>query len=200
MTNLLIVGSDIDTDQYVADFISKNEIKQTEITRFINTIKIDEAREIKNSLSYRSSAKRVFIVSAGMTIEAQNSLLKAIEESDDNTFFLFCAVRESEYLPTIASRCKRITLKDEKYNIEIENFLKKVDSFSFSEVDNLSSLCGKDIEQILPVLRNLLLSDATPSNKKRAYHTFCKKLISMHSIVKNNNVNEKVVLEYVFSN
>lgn len=200
MTNFLIVGSDDNTNQYVEDFISANHIRPTEITRFSENIKIDQARQIKNSLSYRSNTKRVFIITLGVSVEAQNSLLKVIEESDENTFFLFCAARESEYLPTIRSRCRRVTLKDEKYNIEIENYLKKIESFSFSEIDTLSSLCGKDIEQILPVLRTLLLSDTTPENKKRHYFQFSKKLLSMHSLVKNNNVNEKVVLEYIFSN
>lgn len=72
-------------------------------------ISVDEIRELITSLSsaaYEGGFRTVIIESAGaMTTQAQNSLLKTLEEPPPGTAFLLTAVSASQLLPTIRSRC-----------------------------------------------------------------------------------------------
>ena len=73
-------------------------------------IGVDEIREQIGKLSvspYEGGWKTVRIDNAGsMTAQAQNSLLKTLEEPPPRTVFLLTAVSERELLPTIVSRCR----------------------------------------------------------------------------------------------
>lgn len=73
-------------------------------------IGIDEIRELIGKLqsaAYEGGWKTIRIDCAGsMTVQAQNSLLKTLEEPPPQTVFLLTAVSGKELLPTILSRCR----------------------------------------------------------------------------------------------
>ena len=73
---------------------------------------IDEARELRSRASLRAlNGRRVFIVvAAAMTTEAQNALLKTIEEAVGNTLFFFIVPAPHMLLPTIRSRAQILDL------------------------------------------------------------------------------------------
>jgi DNA polymerase-3 subunit delta' len=61
--------------------------------------------------SYQSRHKVCVILHAdAMNTNAQNALLKVLEEPPPEAFFLLTAENEAEILPTIRSRCRRIRL------------------------------------------------------------------------------------------
>jgi len=68
---------------------------------------IDEARELKEA-AYRkavSGGSKVFVISArGVTKEAQNALLKVVEEPPEGTQFFFIVPSLKILLPTLCSR------------------------------------------------------------------------------------------------
>lgn len=70
------------------------------------SISIDAIRELKVSLRLKSPKKRVILIpQAGLlTTEAQNSLLKLIEEPPKDVHFLLAATNVNELLDTIQSR------------------------------------------------------------------------------------------------
>jgi len=73
------------------------------------SIGIEEVRKIKAFLKLKSNQKGIqrFILICDadtMTEEAQNSLLKILEEPPDNTFFILTSSRPNILLPTIRSR------------------------------------------------------------------------------------------------
>lgn len=74
------------------------------------TIKVDAVRSIINQLSaYPPEEGRRVVLLFDMdafTPQAQNALLKAVEEPDASTFFILTAVSEQAVLPTIRSRCR----------------------------------------------------------------------------------------------
>ncbi|MDR1539852.1 MAG: DNA polymerase III subunit delta' [Clostridiales bacterium] len=80
------------------------------------SIGVDDAREqiAKNTETkpYRYKYK-IFIVEASdtMTPQAQNALLKTIEEPRDYAVFLFLSENMSQFLPTIVSRCVSFKLR-----------------------------------------------------------------------------------------
>jgi DNA polymerase-3 subunit delta' len=73
------------------------------------TISVEQVRGLIDSISIRSfegGAKTVIIENAdAMQPQAQNALLKSLEEPPGDTFFFLTAVRRLDLLPTIRSRC-----------------------------------------------------------------------------------------------
>lgn len=77
-------------------------------------IKIEQVREVTDSLSissHRSRARVVVIHPAeAMNLNAANALLKALEEPPPATYFLLVSHRPNQLLPTIKSRCRQMPL------------------------------------------------------------------------------------------
>ena len=77
---------------------------------------IDEAREIRERAARRAlgdsaNARRIFIIVASvMTGEAQNALLKTLEESPGNALFFFIVPSPHMLLPTVRSRAQILQL------------------------------------------------------------------------------------------
>ena len=78
------------------------------------TISVDQVRELAERLSMTSMrrGRRLAIVSPAhaMTINAQNALLKTLEEPASETLLLLVSSRPSAILPTLRSRCQRVEL------------------------------------------------------------------------------------------
>lgn len=74
------------------------------------TIKIDQIHEFIRKTQLRPFNSKykvgVIISSEKMTKEAQNALLKTLEEPADNTFLLLTTANPKKLLPTIISRCQ----------------------------------------------------------------------------------------------
>ncbi|WP_300463326.1 DNA polymerase III subunit [Desulfobacula sp.] len=79
------------------------------------SISISQIREMGVTLSSRPNEARfrmVLILTADlMNRQAQNALLKMLEEPPERTFFILVAHKVSFLLPTIASRCRKIRFK-----------------------------------------------------------------------------------------
>ena len=77
-----------------------------------NSIKIEQIRFLIEKISEKpiSSEHKVYIVndSDKMTIEAQNSLLKTLEEPPEYAVLILITSNESKLLNTIKSRCTKI--------------------------------------------------------------------------------------------
>ena len=78
--------------------------------RDTKNIIIDSIRSILDALSSHplEHGRRVVLIENAelLTPQAQNALLKSIEEPDDSTYFLFTADSLRAILPTIRSRCR----------------------------------------------------------------------------------------------
>lgn len=110
---LLVSGpSDFGTskilDNLAAQYVGN---KSTNIIRLApledsKVISIEQVRELKTKLRLKSSDMRVVLINqaGNMTIEAQNSLLKQLEEPVDNICFIFSVNSLYDVLPTIKSR------------------------------------------------------------------------------------------------
>ena len=78
------------------------------------TIKIDALRGMIDALSRHSleGGRRVVVLDNAerMTPQAQNCLLKTLEEGAEDTYFLLTADAETALLPTVRSRCRCIRI------------------------------------------------------------------------------------------
>ncbi len=74
---------------------------------------IDDAQELRARASTRAiGERRVFVISAGgMTSEAQNALLKTLEEPPDNALFIFIIPAPDALLATVRSRSQIVEIE-----------------------------------------------------------------------------------------
>ncbi|MFM8914957.1 MAG: DNA polymerase III subunit, partial [Candidatus Limnocylindrus sp.] len=90
-----------------------------------NTIKIDQIRSLITGLALFSveGGRRIALIESAdlMNEEAQNALLKTLEEPPSRTHVILAAAEDSRLMPTIRSRCAviRIGLPDAKQASEL---------------------------------------------------------------------------------
>lgn len=79
------------------------------------TIKVDDMRDIIRALSFHAieGGRRVVLIENAqrMNPQAQNALLKSLEEPDGETTFLLTASGETGLLPTVRSRCRVVRVQ-----------------------------------------------------------------------------------------
>ena len=125
----------------------KNWAKKTHIT-------VDDVREGNKFLALTSQEIRilVFNLADDMNENAQNALLKTLEEPYPNTLILLLCESIGHLLPTILSRCKKLYLNaptKEDFQITI---LKKHPNLSAQEINELAFLSGNTIGQAEHIL------------------------------------------------
>ncbi|NOG96570.1 MAG: hypothetical protein HND52_01225 [Ignavibacteriae bacterium] len=128
-----------------------------------NIIKISSIREIQKfiSINYDDIKYRVIIIDNAhlMNHEAQNALLKNLEEPPHGVLFILLTSAISKLLPTIISRCWQVNfqplLNDEVKSILINHFkidgsiAKKAAFFSNGSVNTALQLIENDVEKLL---------------------------------------------------
>ncbi|MBI5465393.1 hypothetical protein HY946_02170, partial [Candidatus Gottesmanbacteria bacterium] len=78
------------------------------------SIGIDQIRNLEHQLSLKpyNSLSKAAVIHPGeiLTIEAQNALLKTLEEAGENSILILTAPQTDALLPTVVSRCQIIRL------------------------------------------------------------------------------------------
>jgi DNA polymerase-3 subunit delta' len=103
-------------------------------------IPIDDVRQMILKLALKTSGhKRVVVIYGAeqLSEEAQNALLKSIEEPPQYTHFILTAPTISSILPTIASRSQKITVRPAPLEQSV-NYFKDHDKNQISSSWNLS--------------------------------------------------------------
>ena len=177
------------------------------------TIKIDEIRSLIEKVIEKPivSNRKVYIINDcdKMTPEAQNCLLKTLEEPPEFVVMILISSNENVILNTIKSRCMSIKFKNISDDLLLDyaqnvlgyenvskNLLKsfygsigkaaKLKDFSekYSQIDNLiNNLCKKDIIEIM--LDGRIIYDKDSIFDILDYMTVC--------VFANKDVNEKYV-------
>lgn len=139
-----------------------------------NNIKISSIREIKKfqSLTYEEAKYRAVIISDAhlMNDEAQNALLKSLEEPPEGMIFILITPFKNELLPTILSRCWTVNfdpLKREDlseiltvcFGVE-KTSADKISVFSNGSLTHANTLLEQDfdflVDKTINILRNAL--------------------------------------------
>lgn len=119
-----LVGNDSTRLQLTSLLREKDSIFATGNADFFDkkydTFTIDDARELKEQSGIKPIAdgiKKIFILSMnGITVEAQNALLKLLEEPAEYSHFFLITPSAHLLLPTVKSRLLFIQLDKEKGN------------------------------------------------------------------------------------
>jgi len=110
-----------------------------------SSIGVDDIREFKQDVYVKpyESTKKIYIIDSAdkMTIQAQNSLLKVLEEPPAYAVIILISVNSSLLLPTIRSRVVTVKFRIHPYR-EIEHFLKVHYSHLESQIPFISAFSG----------------------------------------------------------
>jgi DNA polymerase-3 subunit delta' len=129
-----------------------------------------------------------------LTKEAQNALLKTLEEpSSDNHIFLIC-YDTNKLLSTIKSRCELIDLKDSNLDMDTTNFLNSSLFENFNYIKEILSI--KDNKEKKGRVETLFRNIANESKKLSTDKRYkIEELIVDYSIYFASEVNLRLVLE-----
>ncbi len=168
---------------------------------------VDDARRLKELQMNKTKQgeKKIFVISFNfITTEAQNSLLKVLEEPTKGTHFFILTPSSHVFLDTIKSRVSILTSGNISESNESENFLK----FSISErMKFISSLVQKikdekasksDAIKLVQGLEILLHKKAVSSESVEQLENFnkIKKLNKVSDYLHDNSASVKQLLEY----
>jgi len=109
-----------------------------------SSISIENIRNLKNNLSLSSygGKYKVAIINDAhlMTAEAQNALLKILEEPSPSTIFILITANPTQLLPTVISRCQEIRFPVHKPEI-VKNYLSEIE-ISENQAEFLTNLAN----------------------------------------------------------
>ncbi|MBI2613165.1 MAG: hypothetical protein HYW62_00085 [Candidatus Levybacteria bacterium] len=118
MHSFLIVSRDKKkASLYISDFLKKKGIYPIDISQpvYEKAVGIEDVRNIQKSILFKpfKGKSKAIVIEAyeGITTEAQNALLKILEEPPINTIIVVSIPKKELLLPTIISRCKIIELQ-----------------------------------------------------------------------------------------
>ena len=178
----------------VVKILAPNPITHPDVLYFSSESKlgISEARKIKEHFSLKPySAKGRLVVlenASGLTPEAQNALLKTLEELPKEALLILGANSDSHFLPTVLSRCLVVKLQGTSDKAQgYEGDLERLETASIAErFEFIEKL--KDKENFLKSLIEYF-----HQKRKMAY---LKEILQAEEWAKQN-VNIRAILEYL---
>jgi DNA polymerase III subunit delta' len=231
MVSFIIVAKDKKKRiAYVKEKASEQKINAFDITiiekdsskKNSQTIGIEDIKAIQEKLflkPIKSKSKFIVIEDAQLlTPEAQNALLKVLEEPPANTNIILGTETTEALLQTIQSRCQIIQLEEDRKKLsektveELNLFITSLPDLSISERLKQAELLAKDkdkallwIENLTLVLREKLLkkyfTDISQTKTRNTSLTLnsqlstLKSLQSLHTLLKSTNVNSRFAIE-----
>lgn len=205
MQSILISSRDQTRGREEAEKLFKAlKINKFDITvlTFEKAVGIADVREIQKKTYFsplRGDYKGILLdATSGITLEAQNALLKTLEEPPESTLIIVLVQNLGEILPTILSRCKIVQLSLQKNHTDTSSVLKILNSKNgVGERLKLAQDLSKDKNEALDFLESLIVDlrkDLITNYKK------VKSIQKFYTVIKNTNVNLRLALENLFLN
>lgn len=174
----------------------------------LNSIGIEDIKDLQKEMMFspfKEAVQVAYILNAQkLTLQAQNSLLKTLEESGKNTAYILITSQEKYLLPTVLSRCLKLYTKEygnmSEVNSDIVDFLNLDISSAFQKIEEIS----KEKDSTMTFLRDLEIYFQSVLkrnlNEKRGIikekSNIEQVLIAQKRI--NANGNKRLVLENLF--
>lgn len=175
------------------------------IFEFEKAIGIADVRELQKKIylkPIKSQVKAILIdATPGITPEAQNALLKTLEESPEDTIIILQVANADEILSTIISRCKVIEIKGKKENADVSKHFEIITGEGIGDKLKLAQDLSKDKNATLELIENLI--SASRENMIKGNYQMAgqiKTLQKYYTIIKTTNTNLRLALENLFLN
>ncbi|HSW97914.1 MAG TPA: hypothetical protein VLF89_08870 [Candidatus Saccharimonadales bacterium] len=214
MTTYLIISKNSHRrENHASELAAQQHIHKQDLTilETEGSIGIEAVRDFQKQIMLkpmRGENKAVIIKDAHtLTIEAQNALLKTLEEPPPHTYIYLLAENTNNFLQTILSRTSLISLSEEnqledKTLQEVEQQINIIFSDSIGDKLKLAENLSADkptaiawIEKTIYILRNLMIEKLTMA---KDFLPLLESLQKTHIILKTTNVNVRLALENLF--
>lgn len=205
MHAIILIGGSLQKQNYIQQFVEENNIPSYNIISFSENLKISDAREIVKALNFTTNAgrKRLVLINKDPNTEAQNALLKTLEELDQDTDFIFAG--DKELLSTVISRCQVIKLTEDQGNAvsvnkEIMGVMKDGETGEkLLAIENLfTDKNEKVLESLILQLRAQILGQIISDKFVNiAEYKIFKLLNSNAHLSASNNLNPRLQLEKI---
>lgn len=196
----LLIGSAERAESYVRSLCLELGISLLNNPDFLiirgETFGIDEARNLKALAIHKPlSGKKIFLILADrFTLEAENALLKTLEDPSPDTHFFIASRDETSFLPTFLSRMQVVkdlpplkSLEDDALS-EAKKFLslsikkRLVSAKEFSDQ-------GREVTRFLDGLTSLFRSRGDLEAARKVY--------SVRNFVDGSAANTRLILEHL---
>lgn len=219
MTSFIVVAIDkTKRDKYIKKFCEQHAIDQfdqtvltleTSVKQNTQSIGIEDIKQMQKKVflkPLKSKQKAVIVDEAQLlTVEAQNALLKVLEEPPAHTLLILSTDTKETLLPTIISRCQIIALQEETQTLsaqektELETFLEELPQWEIGERLKKAEQLAKDKEKAINWIAKLILvareamlrnnnETLTQWNNIRSFQT-------LHTTLKTTNINPRFAIE-----
>ncbi len=171
-----------------------------------NSIGIEDVKDFLKEMIYKpfNGERQIAIIyeAEKLTPQAQNSLLKTLEESNDDTIYILCVDNEKNVLPTIYSRSKPVYIAQE---YKAQEVISKPQIFDmdlveqFNHIDVISKgkqACLEFLDSIETYIKTELEKEIKNDNinSSRVISERLKEIQDTREKI-NSNCNKKLVLE-----
>lgn len=198
---LLIKGRNGAGKRHIAEYIAENLLKKkiTNHPYFIEIgstegFGIEEVRQLQRKLSLsvpgNADVRRVVLLSGidAYRHEAQNALLKTLEEPPENTVILATAVRQDRVLPTIRSRVRELSVRPVSKDAAVAALSTK---FSSDRINSAYLLSRGDVGLLLSLLeqdKDHELYKAIDAAKQLLAKNRYQRLCHIETLLKNKDL------------
>jgi len=200
---ILVSNNQKSIESYISELKENqqfSDIQQQVVDPEKTSISIGQVRELRKELSITVSKPRLIILNSfdTATLEAQNALLKILEEYNKNNQFIMIVERIHNIIPTIISRSRVIQLEQEQTLID-ENTANTINSFlKDPSVRYLAhpvfTVTSKEEASILLRIFLQLMREQLPTNR---YKSAEQLKLAFHLLYKleNNNLSPQLTID-----
>jgi len=214
MQSFLIVAKDKKlASSYVETLLKERGVNFLDVNLQIyeKAMGIEDVRNIQGQIllkPFRGKEKAVIVDAyENITREAQNALLKILEEPPNNTIIIITATKKELFLPTVLSRCKVIILQEKEIKLtkedlsEFQNILNILLNGKIGDKLRIAQDITKDkgdaalwLEKMAVFLENKLKQN----NKDVKLLSFLEELQKTYKTIKSTNAGQRTALENLF--
>lgn len=215
MQSFIIIHQDkAKREKHLTKILVHEQISSFDVQRVIGdtSIGIEEIRHMQKTvfLTPVKSVKKAIVIEDAqtLTIEAQNALLKILEEPPIHALFFLSATSTDPLLPTILSRCSSIHLEENPLKLTSEEIQSLETDIALLLSDSVTKRLllaekiarEKDtittwLNQAIVYLRTKMLTDL-PTNSHLVL--ILNKLQEAYRLITTTNTNPRMVLEHTF--
>lgn len=182
-----------------------------ETLEFEKALGIPDVREIQSKIflkPFKGDKKALIIMlSNGATIEAQNSMLKLLEEPPPSSLIFLITNNAKIFLPTILSRVKLIEVANEEEQTNSDGLKEILSMNGVGDGLHLAQIVAKEkedaiiwLEQTILAARESMLENIENKQESLKMRKIIHKLELTHYDLKTTNVNPRLSLENLFLN
>lgn len=191
-------------EKYISDFIASHSIPDYYVFHIIpekKELSIDQIRGVNRQLIHQRKDPQLFVLHNfdNASQEAQNAMLKTLEEKSTHHYFILLVEDVTGVLPTILSRTQTIRLEKPVLSHEradIKDLLTTLISAKTPSILASSHISGMKADAIYEIIDQIILffRSRLESDTNKASYAI-KETLRIKALLQYNNLNPQLALD-----